>query len=370
MSTQTLIGHSFPTPCKRCGGALYRQVDYCPYCGAVHPLDTGPHKRVVIPGSRASATSKTAQKNSFDPPQPEESEFAAQAAFTGEAVPPDLPIQAPMLASPDAPIPPLADPPDSSRRGVLTLRRVLIAIAAIGAIGLAYVAYALFSDNQESQSGNTEQSPGNVQDARTATGTIAPYAPAQSTKQAAVGKPVVVPANSMNPVNPVSPANPANPVNAANPVKAAPAIPASPIALPLAAAPVVKPAPQFRDAAQALQAARLAFRANDLSAAQAALGAAQALQPGSADAQSLLTELKPLTARRDAALQAAQTCVAQQSWSCARQHASEALTIDTGNETAKTILARVIRETGWAPLNSHAATDSPAGDKSFGYRIS
>lgn len=265
-----------------------------------------------------------------------------------------------MLASPDAPIPPLADPPDSSSRGVLTLRRVLIAIAAIGAIGLAYVAYALFSDNQESQSGNVEQSTGNVQDARTATGTIAPYAPAQSTKQAAVGKPVAVPAN------PTNPASPANPLNAANPLKAAPAIPASPIAPPLAAAPVVKPAPQFRDAAQALQAARLAFRANDLSAAQAALGAAQALQPGSADAQSLLTELKPLTARRDAALQAAQTCVAQQSWSCARQHASEALTIDTGNETAKTILARVIRETGWAPLNSHAAADSRAGDKSFG----
>ena len=47
MSTQTILGHSFPTPCKRCGGALYRQVDYCPYCGAVHPLDAGPHKRVA-----------------------------------------------------------------------------------------------------------------------------------------------------------------------------------------------------------------------------------------------------------------------------------------------------------------------------------
>jgi hypothetical protein len=361
MSTQTLLGHSFPTPCKRCGGALYRQVDYCPYCGAVHPLDTGPHKRVVIPGSRASAMSKTAQKNSFDPTQPDETGLAAQAAFSSEAAPAELPRQAPVLASPDAPILPLADPPDSRRRSVLTMRRVLIAIAAIGAIGLAYVAYALFSDNQESQSGSTGQSTDNVQDARTATGTIAPYAPAQSTNQAAVSKPVAVPANPTNPVNPVNPANP---------VKAAPAIPASPIAPPPIAAPVVKPAPQFRDAAQALQAARLAFRANDLSTAQAALGAAQSLQPGDADAQSLLTELKPLTARRDAALQAAQVCVAQQSWSCARQRASEALTIDTGNETAKSILARVISETGWAPLKPHAATDSPAGDKSFGYRIS
>jgi hypothetical protein len=372
MSTQTLLGHSFPTPCKRCGGALYRQVDYCPYCGAVHPLDTGPHKRAVIPGSRASATNRTAQKNSFDPTLPDETGPAAQTAFPSDAAPAELPTQAPVLASPDAPIPPLADPPDSTRRGVISMRRVLIAIAAIGAIGLAYVAYALFSDNQESQSGNTEQSADNLQDARTATGTIAPYAPAQSTNQAAVGKPVAVPTtpmNAVNPVSPVSPVSPISPISPANPVKAAPAIPASPIAPPVAAAPV-KPAPQFRDAAQALQTARLAFRANDLSTAQAALGAAQSLQPGDADAQSLLTELKPLTARRDAALQAAQVCVAQQSWSCARQRANEALTIDTGNETAKTILARVIRETGWAPLKPHAATDNPAGDKSFGYRIS
>jgi hypothetical protein len=133
----------------------------------------------------------------------------------------------------------------------------------------------------------------------------------------------------------------------------------------------VKPAaPQFRDAAQALQAARLAFRANDLSAAQAALGAEQTLQPGNTDAQSLLTELQPLAARRDTALQAAQLCAAQQSWNCARQHANEALAIDTGNDTAKTILERVIHETGWAPLKPHATIDSPVSDKSFGYRIS
>jgi hypothetical protein len=111
-----------------------------------------------------------------------------------------------------------------------------------------------------------------------------------------------------------------------------------------------------------LQAARLAFRANNLSAAQAALGAALALQPGNSDAQTLAGELRPLTARRDSALQAAQACVAQQSWPCARQHANEALTIDTGNDAAKSILERVIRETGWAPLNPHAAT-GPAQDQ-------
>jgi hypothetical protein len=118
---------------------------------------------------------------------------------------------------------------------------------------------------------------------------------------------------------------------------------------------------QFRDATQALQSARLAFRANDLSTAQVALGAALALQPGNRDAQNLAAELRPLTTRRDSALQAAQTCVAQQSWPCARAHANEALTIDTGNDMAKGILQRVIRETGWAPLNPHGAASAAQG---------
>ncbi|RKE39303.1 hypothetical protein B0G76_5705 [Paraburkholderia sp. BL23I1N1] len=355
MSTQTILGHSFPMPCKRCGGALYRQVDYCPYCGAVHPLDAGPHKRTVIPGSRASASAsamnKAAQKSGFDPAEPAETEPTVQAAFVDEAAPIEPPLQLPVLASlPARTDPPHStDAPQSEGRSAVPLRRVLLAIAAIGAIGLAYVAYALFSDNRESQNGNAEQTADNVQDARTATGTIAPYAPAQSTKEATASKPAVP--------SPTSP------------TKAAPAMPSMPIAPPLAAAPVKPATPQFRDAAQALQTARLAFRANDLSAAQVALGAAQTLQPGNSDAQSLQTELKPLAARRDAALQAAQACATQQSWSCARQHANEALAIDTGNDAAKTILERVIHETGWAPIKPHAAVDSPLIDKSFGYRI-
>jgi hypothetical protein len=121
-----------------------------------------------------------------------------------------------------------------------------------------------------------------------------------------------------------------------------------------------KPALQFRDASQAVQSARVAFRANDLSTAQASLASAQSLQPGNADAQKLAADLRPLIARRDSALQAAQTCIAQQSWPCARQHANEALAIDSGNDTAKLVLERVIRETGWAPLKPHAAADTAA----------
>ncbi|MFL9947978.1 hypothetical protein PQR68_18500 [Paraburkholderia agricolaris] len=356
MSTQTILGQDFPMPCRRCGGALYRQVDYCPYCGAVHPLDADPHKRVVIPGCRASAMSKSAQKSSFDPTKPSGTGLAAQTALTDEATPIEPPMQAPVLATlPPRADPPLAEPLHSDGRGMFPMRRVLIAIAVIGAIGLAYVAYALFSGDHESQNGNTEQTADNPQDARTATGTIALYTPAP-------------PATSAPSTNPAAASKSTALANPANPSKTAPAIPVTPIAPPMAV-PAKPLAPQFRDAAQALQAARLALHANDLSAAQAALGAAQTLQPGNADAQDLATELKPLAAHRDAALQAAQACAAQQSWNCARQHANEALSIDTGNDTAKTILALVIRETGWAPLKPHAAIDSPVGDQSFGYRI-
>lgn len=332
MSTQTLLGHSFPTPCKRCGGALYRQVDYCPYCGAVHPLDAGPHKRTVIPGSRASATNKATQKNSLDAATADETDPTTRATFADEPARGESAMPVSALVSPDTQIPHLPVLANTASRGAIPLRKVLYGIGAVGVIGLAYGGYALFSDHDSSngmvgQSSETET----TQDARTTTGTIALFTP--SANQAATAGKSAMPAN---------------------PAKAAQAMPATPVAPPVAVAPA-KPAPQFRDAAQALQAARLAFRANDLSAAQAALGAAQTMQPDSSDAQDLAAELKPLTARRDAALQAAQTCAAQQSWPCARQHANEALAIDTGNDTAKSILARVIRETGWAPLNPHAA---------------
>lgn len=345
MSTQTLLGHSFPTPCKRCGGALYRQVDYCPYCGEVHPLDAGPHKRTVIPGSRASAMNKAAQKNSLDPATADETDPTTRAAFMDDPIRAEAVMPASALVSTDRPIAPLPAMPYAEGRSAISLRKMLYAIGAVGVIGLAYVGYALFSGRDVS-SGNNDQSAESetAQDARTTTGTIALYSPTQSANPAAAA------------------GKPATSVNPAKPVQAIQAIPATPVA-PAAAAVPAKPAPQFRDAAQAVQAARLASRANNLSSAQAALGIAQTMQPGNSDAEDLATELEPLTARRDAALQAAQTCAAQQSWPCARQYANEALTIDTGSDTAKSILERVIRETGWAPLNPRAAAGAPPQGK-------
>ncbi|MGF6574391.1 hypothetical protein ABH945_006514 [Paraburkholderia sp. GAS333] len=350
MSTQTALGHSFPTPCKRCGGALYRQVDYCPYCGAVHPLETGPHSRTVMPGSRTSAG-----RLDSDPALPDEADPTALAAHQAQSNRAEVALRAPLM-SPDMPIPPFEEPPYSTGGSRVTIRRVLLAIFVLVVIGLAYVAYALFSDSSYSDDSNDQTTPVSNQDARTSTGTIAPFTPTQT--QTAHS------ADASKPAAPGGPANTAATISAAKAVPAAPAVvPAPVVTPPVVVAPVKPVAPQFRDASQALQAAHLAFNANDLSATQAALASAQALQPGNPDAQTMASEVRPLAARRDTALQAAQTCVAQQSWSCARQHANEALAIDTGNETAKAILQRVIRETGWAPLKTDASTGAAAGSK-------
>ncbi|RKT21498.1 hypothetical protein B0G69_4889 [Paraburkholderia sp. RAU2J] len=363
MSTQTALGHSFPTPCKRCGGALYRQVDYCPYCGAVHPLEESSYRRTPFAASRTGASDQARQK--FHDAQASSGDTATVHAMRpDEAAPPAAtPRTAP--ASTHVPLPPYDDNSYPPREGGLTFRHALIAIAVLVVIGLAFVAFALFSAGSDSEDTNGDQTTPTARDARMATGTIAPFVPAQSTPPAAAARPSA-PANVAK-ITPPAPATPVAPPVVAPPVAAATVV-APPAVLPPVAAPPVaatpaRPAPQFRDVTPALQAARLAFRANDLSAAQAALGAALAMQPGNSAAQDLASELRPLTARRDAALQAAQTCIAQQSWPCARAHANEALTLDTGNETAKGILARVIRETGWAPLNPHAATATPAQGK-------
>ncbi|QQC67450.1 hypothetical protein [Paraburkholderia ginsengisoli] len=392
MSTQTALGHSFPTPCKRCGGALYRQVDYCPYCGAVHPLEESMYKRTPFPGSRPGAMSPPARQFGDAQALPDEADATAHAVHPDEAVPPDTARRTSRLpAHTHAPLPPYDDnAPYPPRDTAAAFRRVLLAIAAVVVIGLAFVGYALFSDYNDSEDIVGERTASATHDATTTTGTIAPFSPAQSNHPTAAVKPST-PATVAR-VAPAAPAATVAPPVAAPsvatrsvttpPVVAAPVVAAPVVAAPVVAAPVVappvvappavappivatpvKPALQFRDATQALQSARLAFRANNLSAAQAALGAALALQPGGRDAQDLAAELRPLTTRRDSALQAAQTCIAQQSWSCARAHANEALTIDTGNDTAKGILERVIRETGWAPLNPHAGAAVPAQGK-------
>ncbi|MEW9585632.1 hypothetical protein [Paraburkholderia sp. DGU8] len=367
MSTPTAFAHSFPTPCKRCGGALYRQLDYCPYCGAVHPLDESPLERSALSGSRAQALSAAGQHLDDEPALRHEAGLTARAAHPPDALDHE-PARRTSLVSTGAPVAPppqFDDPPYPPYNTGQTARRVFLAIAAVFLVALGYVLYVLFSDNGDSDDIVGNRTTLATHDARSTTGTIEPLAASpQSSRPAAMAKPLT----SNNAVK-SAPAVAVRPATSDTALKSTPVLPATPAAPPVATAPPrvvtappavtapAKPALQFHDASQALQAARVAFRANDLSTAQASLASARSLQPGNADAQKLAADLRPLIARRDSALQAAQTCIAQQSWPCARQHANEALAIDSGNDTAKLILERVIRETGWAPLKPHAAAD-------------
>ncbi|MCC8404403.1 hypothetical protein LJ655_21390 [Paraburkholderia sp. MMS20-SJTN17] len=312
-----------------------------------HPFDPDdPHGRIGIQSSRASTAHKPLPRFDDRPGIPNEPAIAAAAMASGPLLPTE-PIGHTALVSTNTASRPFEDPMYAPRNTAQTIWIVLSLIGAVVAIGLAYVAYALFSDGGQSEEKGVEQI---TQDARTTTGMIAPLASA----------PVVSTAQTAQASAALKPATPAVAEIAAKPTPVAPAAPAAPAAPPAAptvATTPVRPAPQFRDAGQALQVAQTAFRANDLSKAQAALAAAQTFQPGNSNAQSLADQMRPLVQRRDAALQAAQACVVQQSWPCAREHANEALAIDSGNDAAKVILERVIRETGWAPLPApHAAT--------------
>ncbi|MFP3605262.1 hypothetical protein [Paraburkholderia sp. SIMBA_053] len=340
MSTQTLAGDRFPTPCKQCGGALYRRVDHCPYCGSVHPLDADARApvRSALHESRASTLSMSMLNDGFGAPALNEPDFPGGALHAGLNLAPAGALQASSssLLSPETPLLPVADPAELPHRAGLHMRHAVLATATIVAAGLAYVGYALFNDSRDLHSGNGEQSAETARDARTTTGTIARYSP----DQAADSRLAAMPGKS------------AGTEGVRNTVQAIPAT------VPIAVVSTKTATPQFHDGAQALRAARTALRANDLSAAQAALVAAQSLQPESSDAQSLAAEMKPLTARRDAALLAAQMCADHQTWPCAREHANEALALDTGSDTAKTILERVIRETGWAPLSTQTTSNA------------
>ncbi|CAH2804485.1 MAG: FIG00456633: hypothetical protein [uncultured Paraburkholderia sp.] len=254
---------------------MYRQLEHCPYCGAYHPLDDEAPARTALHESRASTLNMSTLHDSFTAPAFSEPDFSGGALHAGLNL---------------------------AHRVGLRVRHVLIASAAVVAAGLAYVGYALLNESRDVRYGNGEQAAETAQDARTATGTIARYSPDQAADSQLAG----VPGKS---VGAGSVRNTTQAISATVPIAVAPARPAT---------------PQFRDAAQALQAARAAFGVNDLSAVQAALAAAQALQPDSNEAQTLAARLKPLAARRDTALLAAQMCADQQSWPCAREHADEA----------------------------------------------
>jgi hypothetical protein len=310
MSTQTTPGQSFPTPCKRCGGALYPPDDTCPWCGASH---------AVAYGIRLQAAGHALPPDDPDTHAPDATQSAPQHA-----------AHHPHLMLPDRPIAPLSMPvPLWKSLGKWIFTKGLVVVLLLGA--LLYAGYALFGDHKDS----TTDEPAT----KTATGTIVPYEPAsapsarQSVASIAPSPPTPAPAPAPSPPVahvplPVAPAGPA---------------PAQVVLPPLPPRGITK----HRDVPEALQAARASLQANDLTGAQAALAEVLVAQPDNADARLMQQDLLQRQTKRDHAMRNANVCAADRLWSCVRHNATDALAIDATNPNVRALLERSIREAGW-----------------------
>ena len=319
MSTQTSPGQSFPTPCKRCGGALYPPDDTCPWCGASHAVAYGVRLK--------------ADAHALPPDSP--TEHAPGAAHASAYLPP--------LTLPDTPVPPLSMPePIWHRLGRWIFGKGLVLVFFLFALG--YAGYTLFADHKTD---STTEEPAATGTTSTTTGTIQPYSPSPS--------PAITAPQGVASVSPSAPA----------PVVAPPVAP--------------RVATRHRDVPESLQAARASLQANDLSDAQAALAEVLSAQPDNADARLMQQDMLQRELKRDAAVRAANVCVKDRLWSCVRHNATEALAIDATNANVRALLERSIREAGWnapaspgarggaqatapanAPVNAPANTDRNA----------
>ncbi|TAL98003.1 MAG: zinc ribbon domain-containing protein [Paraburkholderia sp.] len=324
MSTQTSPGRTFPTPCKRCGGALYPPDETCPWCGASH---------AVAYGVRLKAASH-AQAHAPVPPDVAPDIPADVAQPAGHAQP---------LMLPDTPIPPLDMPePVWRSAGRWIFSKGLVLTFFLFALG--YAGYTLFSEHKSDTAGDEPA-------ATSTSGSIQPYQSAPSAR----------PSQGVTSIAPVTPA-PATPVAQTPSTRrqaaaASPSIPPIPTLPPLpdaavAVTPVAPPIPsrtltRNRDVPGSLQVARASLQTNDLAGAQAALSEALATQPDNADARLMQQDLLQRLLKRDAFVRAANACLQDRLWSCVRHNASDALAVDSSSNGAKTLLERSIREAGW-----------------------
>jgi len=319
MSTQTTPGQSFPTPCKRCGGALYPPDDTCPWCGASH---------AVAYGVRLKASGQRLPPDNPDAPASDVTQSAT--AHSGDAQSAHLLP----LVQPDTPIAPLSMPvPLWKSFGKWLFTKGVILVVLLGALG--YGGYMFFGDHS-TDSATDEPA------AKTATGTIVPIEPSSE-------------ANAQRSVASVAPTPSSRPANHVT----LPVAPASPTAAPV----VLPPLPprvvvKHRDVPESLLAARTGLQANDLTGAQSALAEVLAAQPDNADARLMQQDLLQREAKRDNALRIANACAAQRQWGCVRRNASDALAIDATSPAAKSVLENAIVQTGW---NTPAAPTARGG---------
>jgi hypothetical protein len=94
------------------------------------------------------------------------------------------------------------------------------------------------------------------------------------------------------------------------------------------------------DVARDLASARLSLDRNRLWPARRAITSALAAQPDNAEAQQMRAELAAREQQRDSLLRSARQCAREDQWSCARQNAGHALTVDASSQEAKKLLAR------------------------------
>ncbi|MPW20336.1 zinc ribbon domain-containing protein [Paraburkholderia sp. CNPSo 3157] len=318
MSAESTSAQGFPTPCTRCGGVLYQHAEFCPYCGADHPLDRAQRKRA---GTQLRAVDTQA------PHLP--------------AIAPD-PSGLPALASPDMPIAPLAVPHaawQAAGRWMVTKGVVMLLFVA----AFCYAAWLLLGDNRRQDTSGDET----TNSASTAGGSISPYTPPpapRATPQSVV-QPAAQPVAQMARTAPTATTVNA-PVADIMPTRVAPPRP-----------PVVQ---HYRDLSEALRAANAGLAHNNLAEAKSALADAMSIEPNNADAAQIQGEIGDREKRRDAALNVASNCAKDKLWSCVREHAAHALAIDVSSADAQSLLERVILSTGWKPLASAAAPATAA----------
>lgn len=119
-----------------------------------------------------------------------------------------------------------------------------------------------------------------------------------------------------------------------NPPEAMPTLPESPALVP-------KTDTNARpDVTKQLAIARTDLNRNSLWPARRAIANALAAQPDNADAQRMRTELASRERERDSLIGHARQCARSRQWSCTRQYAERAASVDTSSRDAKRLLAR------------------------------
>ncbi|WP_343668380.1 hypothetical protein [Paraburkholderia heleia] len=296
MSAQIGRDQNFPAACKRCGGLLYENFDFCPYCGTDCPLGK------VAPGTHPKATVTPLGATAATPPAP----MAAKLAQAGLPATdgPSLDTGGQHAAQHTLA---LAHGVRIAQMGQWLFPRGLFVFALI--LAFAYGTYLLLGTNRPREGTAGEAT------LHSSGGSVSTNASTQQADEtsAADGKQISE--------QPQSPSRNAH------------------------------PAPQFADVAEGLRVARTSLAENNLFDAKAAANAVLARDPVNEEARALQGDIAAREQRRDSALQNADRCAAQRAWACVQQQASEALAIDSGSQAAQSLMERAIVSTAWKPLS-------------------